>query len=326
VFATSARDPGTTGHGDLRTTTPELRLTHTHGDRIDLRTGGVTLLSYVYRPESAWEAPKPYLHPLRTLSGGVVTDYRPNDHRWHKGLQLTASHLSGQNLWGGNTYVHGEGYLQLPALVGSMTHERFDEVSASEGRGVIAERLVWRNHDGDAWADEARRIEVHRLDPSAGAWSLTWSSAITNRRDEPLLFGSPTTEGREMAGYTGLFWRGPRAFRGGRILSPGPEGEELMGAQAPWVGFTGEFDGVDGHATVVLAHAPENDHTGAGGGHPAHWFVRSDPFAALAPSWAFHEEMPLDPGATLARRYRVVVADGRWEREDIATYLEECPW
>ncbi|MFE2492754.1 PmoA family protein [Streptomyces scopuliridis] len=305
---------------------PGLRLAHTHGDRIELRSGRVTLLSYVYRPEAAWEAPKPYLHPLRTLSGGVVTDYRPNDHRWHKGLQLTASHLSGQNLWGGNSYVHGEGYRALPERVGSMSHEGFDEVSADSGRAVIAERLVWRNHDGDAWADEARRIEVHDVDTEAGAWTLTWSDAITNRRDEPLRFGSPTTAGREMAGYTGLFWRGPRAFRGGRLLGPELEGQELMGTQAPWVAYSGEFDGIDGQATLVFAHAPENDHTGAGGQHPAHWFVRSDPFAAVAPSWAFYEELVLQPGDTLTRRWRVIVADGRWERGDIVKYLERQSW
>ncbi|MFE4369196.1 PmoA family protein [Streptomyces sp. NPDC056835] len=307
-------------------TGPGLRLAHTHGDRIELRFGGVTLISYVYRPEAAWEAPKPYLHPLRTLSGGVVTDYRPNDHRWHKGLQLTASHLSGQNLWGGNTYVHGEGYRALPERVGSMSHEGFDEVSADARRAVIAERLVWRNHDGDAWADESRRIEIHDIDTEAGAWTLTWSDAITNRRDEPLRLGSPTTAGRELAGYTGLFWRGPRAFRGGRPLGPEREGEELMGTQAPWVAYSGEFDGIDGHATLVFAHAPENDHTGAGGQHPAHWFVRSDPFAAVAASWSFYEELVLPPGDTLTRRWRVIVADGRWERDDIATYLERQSW
>ncbi|MFI6290470.1 DUF6807 family protein [Nonomuraea sp. NPDC050790] len=27
----------------------------------------------------------------RTLDGDVVTGYRPHDHRWHKGLQMTAS-------------------------------------------------------------------------------------------------------------------------------------------------------------------------------------------------------------------------------------------
>jgi len=46
----------------------------------------------------------------------------------------------------------------------------------------------------------------------------------------------------------------------------------------------------------------------------------------VAPSWAFYDELELAPGDTLARRYRVVVADGAWEREGIAKYLEAHPW
>ncbi|MGW1540596.1 DUF6807 domain-containing protein [Streptomyces sp. NPDC002309] len=302
-------------------------IVHAHGERVTFRepASGVQLFTYVYRPEAAWEAPKPYLHPVRTLGDAVVTDYRPHDHRWHKGLQLTASHLSGQNLWGGHTYVHGEGYVVLPGLVGSMAHAGFDELCSDGTRAVLAERLTWHPYGGELWADERRRIEVHDVDRAAGSWALTWTSAVTNRREQPLLFGSPTTAGREMAGYTGLFWRGPRAFRGGRVLGPDGEGPGLMGAQAPWLAYSGEHDGVDGHATLVFAHAPENDHTGAGGGHPAHWFVRNEPFAAVAPSWAFHDELELASGATLTRRYRVVVADGAWERDEIAAYLEAHP-
>ncbi|MFM9614195.1 DUF6807 domain-containing protein [Streptomyces niveiscabiei] len=302
----------------------QLRIVHAHGDRITVTepVTGVELLSYVYRAEADWEAPKPYIHPLRTLAGDVVTDYRPNDHRWHKGLSLTASHLSGANLWGGNSYVHGEGYLALPERVGSMRHVAFDEVSADDtGRVVIAERLTWHPYDGELWAEETRRVEVHDVDLDSRSWALTWTSAITNRRTEPLLFGSPTTAGRDMAGYTGLFWRGPRAFRDGRIIGPDGEGPELMGTQGEWLALSGEHDGADGFATVVFAHAPEN-----AGGHPAHWFVRNEPFAAIAPSWAFFEELALPPGETLTRRYRVVVADGAWGRADIAKYLEGRPW
>ncbi|MCX5264431.1 PmoA family protein [Streptomyces sp. NBC_00199] len=308
--------------------TGELRLVHAHGDRVTVSdpATGVELLAYVYRPEAAWEAPKPYIHPMRTLAGDVVTDYRPNDHRWHKGLSLTASHLSGANLWGGNSYVHGDGYLELPERVGSMAHAGFDEVAAQDGRAVIAERLDWRPHSGELWARESRRIEVHDVDHASGSWALTWASAVVNRREEPLRFGSPTTAGREMAGYTGLFWRGPRAFRDGRIIGPDGEGPELMASQSPWLALSGEHDGVDGHATVVFAHAPENDHDGARGAHPAHWFVRNEPFAGIAPSWAFFDELELAPGETLTRRYRVVVADGAWGRPEIAKYLEEHPW
>ncbi|RPK38510.1 PmoA family protein [Streptomyces sp. NBC_01260] len=308
--------------------TGRLDLVHRHGDHIAVSVAGsgVELLRYVYRPEAAWEAPKPYIHPLRTLSDRVVTDYRPNDHRWHKGLQLTASQLSGQNLWGGNTYVRGGGYQPLPERVGSMAHRGFDELALRADGVVVAERLSWHPYSGELWADELRRVEVHDVDPLDGSWVLTWSSAVTNRRDEPLRFGSPTTQGRPDAGYTGLFWRGPRAFRDGRILTPDGEGPDVMGRQAPWLAFSGEHDGADGHATLVFAHAPENDHAGADGGHPAHWFVRNDPFAAVAPSFAFHDELVLEPGATLTRRYRVVVADGAWDRERISARLSELPW
>lgn len=312
---------------------PALRTTHHHGDRVTVSVEGsdVELLSYVYRPEAAWEAPKPYLHPIRTLSGAVVTDYRPNDHRWHKGLQMTASHLSGQNLWGGNTYVHGEGYLELPDRVGSMAHLGFDEVTADEDRVTLRERLTWHPHDGELWAEETRSVEVHDVEgpgtaSGSDSWALTWSTSVTNRRTEPLRFGSPTTHGREMAGYTGLFWRGPRGFRGGTVLTDQDEGPEVMGRQAPWLAFSAEHDQVDGHATLVFAHAPENDHAGTAGQHPAHWFVRNDPFAAVAPSFAFHEELVLAPGESLTRRYRVVVADGRWDRERISAYLKDHPW
>ncbi|MBU6535315.1 DUF6807 domain-containing protein [Streptomyces mayonensis] len=311
-----------------------LSLTHAHGDRITVAhtATGTELFSYVYRPESDWEAPKPYLHPVRTLSGGLVTDYRPNDHRWHKGLQLTASHLSGQNLWGGNTYVHGEGYLALPEKVGSMAHVAFEEVSAAGDRAVIAERLTWHPHDGTLWAEEDRRVEVRDVDTGAGSWTLTWTSSVTNRRDEPLRFGSPTTHGRPAAGYTGLFWRGPRAFRDGHVFTAGSAGsagaseDDLMGTQAAWLAYVGEHDGRDGHATLVFEHAPSNDHLGEKGTHPAHWFVRSDPFAAVAPSWAFHEELVLQPGDTLARSYRVTVADGSWDRARVAAHLEGLTW
>lgn len=56
-----------------------LRVVHEYGDRITVTESGtgVELLAHVYRAEAAWEAPKPYVHPLRTLAGDVVTDYRP---------------------------------------------------------------------------------------------------------------------------------------------------------------------------------------------------------------------------------------------------------
>ncbi|MER7714517.1 PmoA family protein [Streptomyces werraensis] len=312
-----------------------LRVVHAHGDAVGVSVGDVEILRYVYRPDPvAFESRKPYAHPVRTLGGRVVTGYRPSDHRWHKGMQMTASHLSGQNFWGGNSYVHGRGYLLLPERIGWMRHEGFPSFVVDEERFACVEELTWVENGGAEWAREERGLSVHTVDVVRGAWVLDWSIRLTNVRGEELRFGSPTTAGREMAGYTGLQWRGPRDFTGGTVFAPGVEGggpgERFMGTQGPWLGFTAERDAVDGASTVVFAHAPENLDAGGGGGgravHPSHWFVRSEPIPSVAFSWAFFEEFGLPAGESFAYRYRVVVADGAWDRERVEEFLAGVPW
>ncbi|MGI5406312.1 PmoA family protein [Streptomyces chartreusis] len=303
-----------------------IRVTHAHGDHIAVTAAnGTEILRYVYRPDpAAFESRKPYAHPVRTLAGHTVTGYRPSDHRWHKGLQMTASHLSGQNFWGGNCYVHGQGYVALPERVGSMRHDGFPVLAVEDDRLTVAEELTWIENGGEEWAREMRGLIVHSVDEQAGAWALDWSIRLTNTREAPLRFGSPTTEGREMAGYTGLQWRGPRDFTGGTALAPGSDADadKLMGSQGPWLAFTTEHDDVDGHSTLVFAHAPENLEAL----HESHWFVRTEPIPTVAFSWAFFEEFELPPGESFAYRYRVVFADGAWDRERVAAHLEGMPW
>lgn len=304
-----------------------LSAAHTPGERITVSAAGVELLTYVYRPDpEAFESRKPYVHPLRTLSGRTVTGYRPHDHRWHKGLQMTASHLSGQNFWGGNSYVHGKGYLPIPERIGRMRHDRFDPLSCDGRRVGIGEHLTWIENGGREWARERRTLTVHSVDTAAGSWALDWTIALTNIHDEPLRFGSPTTAGRTGAGYTGLHWRGPRDFAGGDVLGPdgtGGAGEEgaaaMMGTQGRWLAFTGVHDEVDARSTLVFAHSPRN----ADASHPSHWFVRSRPVPTVAFSWAFFEEFALPPGEAFSYRYRIVVADGELDRDAVEGHLKD---
>ncbi|MET7905070.1 PmoA family protein [Streptomyces sp. NPDC005355] len=314
--------------------TQHITVTHTHGERISVASGGVELMAYVYKPDpDAFESRKPYAHPLRTLAGSPVSGYRPSDHRWHKGLQMTASHLSGQNFWGGNSYLGPEqGYQRVEERVGSMRHDGFEEFTAADDRLRFVEKLTWVENGGEVWAEERRTVELHSVEPNEGTWALDWSIHLTNVRGEALRFGSPTTAGREMAGYTGLNWRGPRDFTGGDVFGPdgrGGDGEtgasELMGtpaAEAPWVAFTAGHDGTDAHSTLLFAHAPEN----AGAIHASHWFVRSEPIPSVAASWAFFEEFELEPRESFGYRYRVVVADGAWDRARAEDYLKTHGW
>lgn len=303
-----------------------ISVTHTHGERVSVSSGGTELLSYVYRPDpEPYESRKPYAHPVRTLAGHVVTGYRPNDHRWHKGLQMTASHLSGQNFWGGNSYLGPDrGYQRVPERVGSMRHDAFEAFDAGADSLAFTERLSWLSHTTERWCDERRDITVHSVDAAEGAWVLDWAIHLTNARQEPLRFGSPTTAGREMAGYTGLHWRGPRDFNEGTVLAGGGLAGEAatMGQQAPWLSFGALHDEVDASSTLVFAHAPENTDAI----HASHWFVREQPTPTVAVSWAFHEEFELAPGESFAYRYRVIVADGSWDAERTGHYLKGIPW
>jgi hypothetical protein len=42
-------------------------------------------------------SPRPYLHPVTTLNGTVVTDARPADHEWHLGVCLAIQDVGGVN-------------------------------------------------------------------------------------------------------------------------------------------------------------------------------------------------------------------------------------
>jgi len=261
----------------------------------------VEILRYAYVPDTPiFQSPKPYFHPMRTYAGDVVTAFRPHDHRWHKGLAMTVSHLSGENFWGGGSYVRDAGtYVDLPNN-GSMRHETFTEPGVEE--------LTWHTQAGEHWVDETRTFAVITGDD---AWTLRLSTAITNVRGEDLVFGSPTTNGRPMAGYCGLFWRGPRSFEHGQVIAERGEGPEMMGRESPWLAYVGRHDEVDRSSTLLFVSE-----------QPTAWFVRTTPFAAVNPSIAFDEEVVLPRGETLRLAYRVVVADGAWDRERIEEHLK----
>lgn len=287
-----------------------LRVRHDLGEAVTVADGEVELLRYVYAPDDVQlESPRPYFHPLRTRAGDLVSLFRPHDHVWHKGITWSLPNVGPHNFWGGPTYVHGEGYVQLDND-GSMDHERFTDLSVDDDGSVrIAHELVWhaQPRPGQAAGDDVvrERRAVGVTLPEDDAWVLTFSSTMTNISGEELDIGSPTTKGRENAGYGGLFWRGPRSFTGGTILLPGRAGgEEARGMRSEWAGFTGRHDGTDTESTLVMVDEGTNPV------HPPQWFVRNEWFAALCPAPFFSEELPFPPAATLTFRYAVVVADG----------------
>ena len=312
------------------------------GTALTVAHQGRELFRYVYRPgDPQLESPRPYFHPVTTLGGDVVTIYRPHDHVWHKGIALSLPHVGPDNFWGGPTFRDG-GYVQLPND-GAMRHDGFDQAVVTEGHGDSAlgdsvldnnalgdgvlgntapddsspdnraqggvvrvdERLTWVTEAGEARIGERRRIAAAAW-PAGQAWGIAFETTLANLSAAPVVFASPTTEGRPNAGYGGLFWRGPRSFTGGRvILADAAGGDELMARRAPWLAFAGQHDGQPGRwSTLVFADSPANF------SYPSQWFVRSTPFAAVCPAPFFAATYTLPAGQALTLRHDVVVADG----------------
>ena len=117
------------------------------------------------------ESPKPFFHPIRTLAGDLITNYRPHDHVWHKGIQMTIAHLDDQNFWGGASYRRGQGYVDLPNN-GSQRHDGWESIEVEDNRFAATEKLSWITQAGEHWIDETRRIAVDALDADAGYWAL----------------------------------------------------------------------------------------------------------------------------------------------------------
>ncbi|GLY07678.1 MULTISPECIES: PmoA family protein [Actinoplanes] len=276
-----------------------LDVVHAVGKSVTVSAGDVELFTYVYRPETPQlESPKPYLHPIRTLTGDVVSLFRPHDHVWHKGIAWSLPYVGEHNFWGGPTYVHGQFYVQLENN-GSAIHDEISEISDRR----IAHSLNWISQQGAPVIREERALEPALVDD--GIWTLVFETAMTNVSGATLTFASPTTKGRENAGYGGLFWRGPRSFTDGVVQSPdGVGADDLRGKRAEWFAFRGRHDGTGTASTVLIVDDTTNPQ------HPPQWFARSEQFACLNPAPFFSEELDLPDGETLAFRYAVVIAAG----------------
>ncbi|MGM9472507.1 PmoA family protein [Pseudarthrobacter sp. YS3] len=284
------------------------------GATLTFTAGGQEIAQYTYMPTDAqYESPRPFFHPLTTLEGDDVTISRPWDHVWHKGLSWALPNVGDHNFWGGATYTRATGYANLDNN-GAMAHGSFGAIDES-GRGITAsESLHWASQDGRPVIDERRRFNIQLLDvPAAPAWVLLFETQVSNVSGVEIGIGSPTTEGRENAGYGGLFWRGPRSFTGGQFRSDQGAGtDEFMGTRSPWIAFTGQHDVTCRSSTVLFAEDATNP------GAPNQWFARSSMFACLGSAPFFSEVVPLTEGRPLTYRYAVVIADGAVDADSAA--------
>jgi hypothetical protein len=268
---------------------------------IPLRVSGETVAEYALAPDiDPALVPRPYLHPVRTLAGTVVTDQLPADHEWHLGAGMAIADVAGTNLWGGRSYVHGKGYIWLP------DHGRIEHAAwRRQCDDVLDHDLIWRDQDGKDLLVEHRTL-IATPTHAADAWTLTFSTTLLNVRSTPIEIGSPTTNGRaDGAGYGGFFWRLPPT-EGLRVVARDPHtadcarGEDFVnGSNLPELTATGTAKAEGNSYTLTLTGLADADC----------WFVRVAEYPAIGVAFAYHRPVPLAPGATLSRTFTITISD-----------------
>jgi predicted dehydrogenase len=263
------------------------------------------------RPTSS---PRPYLHPIRTLAGTVVTDHVPEDHVWHLGAGVALQDVDGINFWGGRTYTRDAG-----AYVWRQDHGRIVTESAEHSVGRRREQLSWIGPDGSPVLREQREWRWAAVGNSA--WRLTLDFTLESATGRTVLLGSPGSNGRPQGGYGGFFWRLPKVSDA-TIWTPDARGEDAVhGSVAPWLAWSGTFDagtsgaahvtgdpGLGHPATLVFLASPQA---------PDPWFVRHSGYPGVGLSLAWDAPVAAEPGQGIHRSVTVLITDGFLATQDI---------
>lgn len=239
---------------------------------------------------------KPYVHPLRTPRGNVLTRVSPFDHRHHKGL-MYALLCPDLNFW---EEAPGEAHCGV---------QHIRSTTINNDGASITQRLHWANESGDLPAyDELRTISLARRGEEAFVW--TWRSQRTALRDHHVMKSqwSMQAEDGRLINYHGLGIRLPRSFAhpNERCRGAVVDGEACTppsaahGTKAGSVKFWGAFDGKwtpeKGGVTFEQPYGFTN-------------FVVDHPFPYLAVGPSNEQPYDVSEGATFDETYTVIVED-----------------
>ncbi|MBW6439036.1 PmoA family protein [Actinoplanes hulinensis] len=268
-----------------------------------LRLGDHAVAEYAWRPPLPTSlAPRPYLHPIRTLGGTTVTELMPASHRHHLGVSVAVAEVDKHNFWGGRTFIPGHGPAWLDNQ-GSQEHARWLRRTPTR----LSHTLRWNTIDGAPLLSERREISARLLGPDV--WALEFGFTLTNVAGQELPIRSPAAHGRIGAGFGGFFWRAP--FGDCRITAETGTGTDAVhGRAARWLSVAGP-----GWTLVFL---------GADAATRAdRWFVRTRDYLGIGSSLAWEQPLRLEPGSVLHRRIVTVIADGDLPSGQAAAYADD---
>jgi len=281
-------------------------------DRIQVEIGGKPYTTFFL----AQGGNKPYLYPLSTAVGIVVTRHFPmesfpgetNDHPHQRGLFFSHGDINGYNFWatepGSNT-----------PKMGRMVLKKVLDAKSGEKSGTIRAVFEGQNSEGRAIMTETRSITFYQ-DPRL----RTIDYEIRIDAIQKLTFND-TKEGT----FGIRLATSMTEDKGGRMANA--EGQEteknVWGKRSPWVDYFGPVDGQT--VGVAIFDDPANPR------HPTYWHSRAYGLFAANPfgvrdftgDKSKDGSLTVDPGGSLRFRYRVVIHAGDVRGAHIADLYRE---
>ncbi len=262
---------------------------------------------------------KPYVYPLRTASGVVVTRHFPmedfagetKDHPHHRGMFFSHGEINGYNFWAteaipprpAGSSKKGPS-AAFAARRGSMKLQKVVQLKGGAKSGTIQAIFDGLDPQGKPIMTETRTITFYS-DPKL----RTIDYDIKILAIDKLKFGD-TKEGT--FGIRLATSMTEDAKLGGRMVNAeGKQTEkEVWGQRSPWLDYSGPVDGQT--VGVLVMDHPSNPR------HPTYWHTRAYGLLAANP-FGVHDflndktqdgSMVVEPGESVRFRYRVVIHSG----------------
>ena len=264
---------------------------------------------------------KPFLAPLRTATGVIVTRNWPmeqvesdsHDHPHHKGLWIGYGDVNGVNFWEVEAAsVPSKGN---PETKGRVVLEHLGDVTSGKKSGSVAATFAWRAPGvGDVL--EEKRLMTFYADPDVRIIDV----------DATFTAKTKVHFGDTKEGFFAIRLADSLTEKNGGLMtsSDGAQTEKnVWGKRANWVDYDGT---VDGHKVgIVVFDNPQNFN------HPTRWHSRAyglfaaNPFGVkdFEPQSTTQGGDTLNPGDSLRFRYRVIIHPGDVPKQKIAAWYSD---
>ncbi len=290
--------------------------------QVEILIGGQSFTTFYFGPES----PKPYLHPLRSAEGIVVTRGFPMrtdipgesaDHPHHRAMFFAHGDVNGVDFWSearpedqAARDAHGGQHGSESPPRGRTVFHRLDEMREGPDSGSLRATFYLVNAEGKVIAEES---EAYTFRGEQSARFIDCEFTIKALR-EPVKMGD-TKEGT-------FAIRVVKALEEPAARMTDAEGrsgeKQIWGKRAQWVDYSGTVQGKK--LGIAIFDHPSNPK------HPTYWHARGYGLFAVNP-FGEHDfcndpkrdgSITISAGENLTFRYRVLIHNGDAEEGAVA--------